>query len=109
MNPENTTQAHCVRRSGTEPGTCFAWTGSPWPATFPPSPPPLVGQFCSANLLPIPFDMLRIKEYNFSKGKRGAVIQPDPNKVRITIRFDADIVEYFKEQVHKAGVGITKP
>ncbi len=45
------------------------------------------------------------KEYNFSKGKRGPVIPPDPNKVRITIRLDADIVEYFKQQVHKAGGG----
>ena len=40
-------------------------------------------------------------EYDFSKGKRGAVIPPDPNKVRITIRLDADIVGYFKEQVHR--------
>jgi len=38
-------------------------------------------------------------EYNFSKGKRGAVIPPDPNKVRITIRLDADIISYFKELV----------
>ena len=45
------------------------------------------------------------KEYNFSRGKRGPVIKPDPNKVRITIRLDADIVDYFKEQVHKAGGG----
>ena len=44
-------------------------------------------------------------EYDFSKGKRGAVIPPDPNKVRVTIRLDADIVGYFKEQVHKAGGG----
>ena len=44
-------------------------------------------------------------EYDFSKGKRGAVIPPDPNKVRITIRLDADIISYFKEQVHKAGGG----
>lgn len=44
-------------------------------------------------------------EYNFSKGKRGPVITPDPNKVRITIRLDADIVNYFKDQVHKAGGG----
>ena len=44
-------------------------------------------------------------EYDFSKGTRGAVIPPDPNKVRITIRLDADIVGYFKEQVHKAGGG----
>jgi uncharacterized protein (DUF4415 family) len=41
-------------------------------------------------------------EYDFSKGKRGLVIPPDPSKVRITIRLDADIVDYFKSQVHKA-------
>ena len=27
---------------------------------------------------------------DFSKGKRGAVVQAVPNKVRITIRLDAD-------------------
>jgi len=42
---------------------------------------------------------------DFSKGKRGSVIKPDPNKVRITIRLDGDIVEYFKRQVHDAGGG----
>ena len=45
------------------------------------------------------------KEYDFSKGKRGPVIKPDPNKVRITIRLDRDIVAHFKEQVHQAGGG----
>jgi hypothetical protein len=40
------------------------------------------------------------KEYNFSKGKRGPILEPDPSKVRITIRLGADIVEYFKDQVH---------
>jgi uncharacterized protein (DUF4415 family) len=44
-------------------------------------------------------------EYDFSKGKRGPVIAPDPNKVRITIRLDADIVKYFKDKVHNAGGG----
>jgi uncharacterized protein (DUF4415 family) len=42
---------------------------------------------------------------DFSKGKRGAVIKPDPNKVRITIRLDGDIIEHFKKQVHAAGGG----
>lgn len=42
---------------------------------------------------------------NFSKGKRGAVVRPDPNKVRITIRLDGDIIEHFKKQVHVAGGG----
>jgi uncharacterized protein (DUF4415 family) len=45
------------------------------------------------------------KEYNFSKGKHGPILEPDPSKVRITIRLGADIVEYFKDQVHKAGDG----
>jgi len=44
-------------------------------------------------------------EYDFSKGKRGPVIPPDPNKVRITIRLDADIVNFFKDQVRTAGGG----
>ena len=44
-------------------------------------------------------------EYDFSKGVRGPVIPPDPNKIRITIRLDADIIDYFKGQVQKAGGG----
>ena len=42
---------------------------------------------------------------DFSKGKRGPVVKPDPNKVRITIRLDADIIEHFKNIVHEAGGG----
>lgn len=42
---------------------------------------------------------------DFSKAKRGPVIKPDPNKVRITIRLDADIIEHFKKQVHLTGGG----
>ena len=42
---------------------------------------------------------------NFSKGKRGAVVKADPNKIRITIRLDGDIVEHFKTRVHDAGGG----
>jgi len=42
---------------------------------------------------------------DFSKGKRGAVIKADPNKVRITIRLDGNIIDHFKEQVHSAGGG----
>ena len=41
----------------------------------------------------------------FSKGKRGAVVKADPNKIRITIRLDGDIIEYFKKLVHDAGGG----
>jgi uncharacterized protein (DUF4415 family) len=45
------------------------------------------------------------KEYDFSKGKRGPVIPTPPGKTRITIRLDDDILEWFREQVHKAGGG----
>jgi hypothetical protein len=43
--------------------------------------------------------------YDFSEGKRGPVIPPDPNQVRLTLCLDADIINYFKEQVHKAEGG----
>ena len=43
------------------------------------------------------------QEYDFSQGKRGAVV---PNsKQKITIRLDAEVIEYFKTQVEAAGGG----
>lgn len=45
------------------------------------------------------------KEYDFSKGKRGPVVAPDPSKVRITIRLDADVIDWFREQVTATGGG----
>ena len=42
---------------------------------------------------------------DFSKAKRGAIVKADPNKIRITIRLDGDLIEYFKKQVHDAGGG----
>ena len=42
---------------------------------------------------------------DFSKGKRGAIVTPDPNKVRITIRLDGDVINHFKKIVHEAGGG----
>ena len=36
------------------------------------------------------------KEYNFSKGKRGAVRPVPKGKTRITIRIDDDILEWFQ-------------
>lgn len=45
------------------------------------------------------------KEYDFTKGKRGPVIPPLPNKARITIRLDNDIIDWFKNKVHNAGGG----
>ena len=45
------------------------------------------------------------KEYNFSKGKRGAVVPVPKGKTRITIRIDDDILEWFRSQVDTAGGG----
>ena len=46
-----------------------------------------------------------MKAYDFSKGKRGAVLPLPPGKERITIRLDADILDYFRDQVEQAGGG----
>ena len=43
------------------------------------------------------------KEYDFSKGKRGAVLPLPAGKVRIALRLDKDIVEWFKKRVDAAG------
>jgi len=45
------------------------------------------------------------KEYNFSKGKRGAVVPAPKGKTRITIRVDDDILEWFRSEVDAAGGG----
>jgi uncharacterized protein (DUF4415 family) len=45
------------------------------------------------------------KEYDFSRGKRGAVLRMPPGKTRITIRIDDDILQWFRDQVHAAGGG----
>ena len=44
------------------------------------------------------------KEYNFSKGKRGAVV-PQVGKTRITIYLDDGILERFKTQSQRTGKG----
>ena len=45
-------------------------------------------------------------QYDFSKGKRGAVTAPDhepAGKTRITIRLDQDIVDHFFEKADATG------
>lgn len=44
-------------------------------------------------------------EYNFSQGKRGALDPLPVGKTRITIRLDDEILEWFRQQVTKAGGG----
>jgi len=43
-------------------------------------------------------------EYDFSKGKRGAVIA-SPGKTRITIMLDDDVIEAFRSRAESAGIG----
>ncbi|MGH7879998.1 MAG: BrnA antitoxin family protein, partial [Candidatus Binataceae bacterium] len=45
------------------------------------------------------------REYDFSKGKRGAVVAAEPGKTKITIRVDNEILEHFRRQVHELGGG----
>jgi uncharacterized protein (DUF4415 family) len=45
------------------------------------------------------------KEYDFSQGKRGAIVPPSPRKTRITIRIDTKTLNWFRQQVHEAGGG----
>ena len=45
------------------------------------------------------------KEYDFSNGVRGPAVGLAPGKTRITIRFDDDLLEWFKRRVEAAGGG----
>jgi uncharacterized protein (DUF4415 family) len=45
------------------------------------------------------------REYDFRKGKRGAVVSVSKGKTRITIRLDDEILAWFREQVERAGGG----
>ncbi len=44
------------------------------------------------------------KEYDFSKGKRGAVIEPK-GKTRITIYLDDDVIDAYRQMGDNAGRG----
>jgi len=44
------------------------------------------------------------KDYDFSKGKRGAVIA-SPGKTRITIMLDDDVIEHFRARAEAQGTG----
>jgi len=44
------------------------------------------------------------KEYDFSKGKRGAVV-PQKGKTRVTIWLDTAVVEKFRDKAEREGIG----
>jgi len=39
-----------------------------------------------------------LEEYDFSQAKRGPVVPPSPNKTRITIRIDTDVLNWFRSK-----------
>jgi uncharacterized protein (DUF4415 family) len=45
------------------------------------------------------------KQYDFSKGVRGALDPLPPGKTRITIRIDDEILAWFRAKVNAAGGG----
>ena len=45
------------------------------------------------------------QEYDFSKGKRGPVVAVPSSKTRVTIRLDEDLLDWFRNEVDKAGGG----
>jgi uncharacterized protein (DUF4415 family) len=45
------------------------------------------------------------REYDFSKGRRGAVVRPEAGMTRITIRLDNKVLDHFRELVHEMGGG----
>ena len=47
----------------------------------------------------------RNESYDFSKGRRGAVVPVPAGKTRITIRIDTDVLDWFRQQVNVAGGG----
>jgi len=47
----------------------------------------------------------RDRDIDFSRGKRGPVIKPEPGKTKISIWFDNAVLERFRDVVRKAGGG----
>jgi len=43
--------------------------------------------------------------YDFSRGKRGAIVRAPKGKTRITIRIDDDVLDWFRAKVDEAGGG----
>lgn len=45
------------------------------------------------------------EEYDFSRGRRGAIETAPTGKTRITIRLDNDILDWFRQEVDEMGGG----
>lgn len=44
-------------------------------------------------------------EYDMTNAEKGPIVAPDPRKTRITIRIDTEVLNWFRDQVDKAGGG----
>ena len=47
----------------------------------------------------------RYRKIDFRRAKRGPVVKPEPGKMKISIRLDNAVLEYFRTLVDKAGGG----
>jgi len=48
---------------------------------------------------------MKVKEYDFSNAKRGAVVNPPLGTTLINFRIEDEILDWFQEQVNQAGGG----
>ena len=69
----------------------------------------MICKICGVNPAPKPeyhglCTKCRVKKYDFSKGKRGAVI-PQKGKTRISIFIDNTVLDEFRARADKAGTG----
>lgn len=47
----------------------------------------------------------KYRDIDFSKGKRGPVVKPQPGKTKISIRLDNAVIDFFRNLVSEAGGG----
>src|SRR5215475_7794841 len=47
----------------------------------------------------------KYRDIDFSKGRRGPVVKPQPGKTKISIRLDNAVIDFFRSLVSEAGGG----
>lgn len=45
------------------------------------------------------------RDIDFSRARRGPVIQPEPGKTKVSIRLDTRVIDHFRSVVEQAGGG----
>lgn len=45
------------------------------------------------------------ENYDFSQGKRGAIIPTPSDQIKVTITLDKEIIKWFQSKVHESGGG----